>query len=456
MIRNVINYIVILSICLFSTAQGQFVQLKDTVISNFLCKNYPTVMDVTCKNLDTVKAKTDISARLKVNGLGIKDYTELKYLKGINFIKADSNLTGNVNLNFTDFPLVFGLNFSFNNLTTFPDLGPLKTKLKEFYINNNNIEQLIGLDSVTTLEKINIEGNHLRKLPFITKSPNLTTVRIAFNYFNYENLVTIADYPNFKTIFNIYPQKRLTPDLSKVVFLNDTLILSTTIDTSVSNMTYNWYKDNILVKSSSECFLQISNFKIEDAGVYYVELKNSHPNLSSGSLRTGNWTLSTQDCQTIGNVEYDLESNCKNSVLTLKSIELSNTNWKFNFYLENVYTKVKNEILIGNKIELSQMGDFNLIVSDNQNCTQKLDNWISIHPTNCDVVFTPDGDGNNDTYLIEGEGKVKILNKRGQIVNKLTLPIYWDGKDSQGRNLPVGLYGIQFEDGRIDKVTILR
>jgi len=456
MTKRIFYIILLMSLVLQTKLFAQFVPLQDSAVAAYLCKNYPTTLDATCKNIDTVKSKTVVTKRLVINQIGVKTLADLKYLSGINFIKADSNSFTTVDMTFDNFPLVFGLNFTHNNLTAFPDVSPLKPNLKELYLGGNNIEELIGLDSTKSIQNLNLDGNHLRKIPVITTSPNLIVVRLMNNYFTYEDLLTVADYPNFKSIFYIYPQKNLTGNKSKVVFENDTLVLSTDIDTNVANVTYTWYKNNVSVKSSAEPFLKIPNFKATDAGDYYVELKHNHPNLASGSLRTGKWTVTSATCQTVLNTKFDMNSTCASSILNIESIELSNTNWPFSYFVENTYTKERKEVFIGKQNEIKQMGDFNLVVTDNLNCEVKLDNWVSIHPTNCDIVFTPDGDGNNDTFLIEGKGKVKILNKRGQVVNQIQLPIYWDGKDHAGKNLPVGLYGIQFEDGHIEKVTLLR
>lgn len=61
-------------------------------------------------------------------------------------------------------------------------------------------------------------------------------------------------------------------------------------------------------------------------------------------------------------------------------------------------------------------------------------------------VFTPDGDGLNDSYYIHFDGTTRIYNKSGELVKTIPAPGYWDGTDLQGRRLPVGAYILRCGD----------
>ena len=64
-------------------------------------------------------------------------------------------------------------------------------------------------------------------------------------------------------------------------------------------------------------------------------------------------------------------------------------------------------------------------------------------------LLTPDGDGNNDTWYIEGiedypDNTAIIFNRWGDKVREFTgyenLKNYWDGTNSKGERLPAGTY----------------
>lgn len=62
-------------------------------------------------------------------------------------------------------------------------------------------------------------------------------------------------------------------------------------------------------------------------------------------------------------------------------------------------------------------------------------------------VFTPNGDGVNDTFeLLSGKNRVEllvILNRWGNTVYESTSNFTWNGKDKQGKELPEGVYFVK-------------
>jgi gliding motility-associated-like protein len=71
-------------------------------------------------------------------------------------------------------------------------------------------------------------------------------------------------------------------------------------------------------------------------------------------------------------------------------------------------------------------------------------------------VFTPDGNNNNDSYLISCNGNSRIYNKYGNLVKEFQGTAYWDGTDFHGKPLPSGAYIIQCGDKSESSVTLIR
>ncbi|MCU0429128.1 MAG: gliding motility-associated C-terminal domain-containing protein [Cytophagaceae bacterium] len=71
-------------------------------------------------------------------------------------------------------------------------------------------------------------------------------------------------------------------------------------------------------------------------------------------------------------------------------------------------------------------------------------------------LFTPNEDGNADEFYIEGSGEAVIYNKQGQVIRRLSLPAYWDGKDQKGNAMPPGVYTLEVPEQKVRKISLLR
>ncbi len=92
--------------------------------------------------------------------------------------------------------------------------------------------------------------------------------------------------------------------------------------------------------------------------------------------------------------------------------------------------------------------DIMLIVEDDNECTDTAYAKISVRRPELDIpnVFTPNGDGVNDEFIIKYDGieqyEVLIYDRDGKNVFSTTSPnIYWNGKkNNSGQELPAGTY----------------
>src|SRR5690606_19190415 len=99
---------------------------------------------------------------------------------------------------------------------------------------------------------------------------------------------------------------------------------------------------------------------------------------------------------------------------------------------------------------------YTLTINNGPNCIKNYPATIEIPKDNCEDPFiTPDGDGANDTYFIEGKGSAHISDKWGNSVYKMELPNEWNGTNSSG-TVPPGVYFVHLNDGeKIIKITVV-
>lgn len=81
---------------------------------------------------------------------------------------------------------------------------------------------------------------------------------------------------------------------------------------------------------------------------------------------------------------------------------------------------------------------------------------IQVLPCNHSTVFSPDGDGNFDTYYIEEEGSVKIFDMDGALVRELQAPGHWDGLKNNGSPVGIGYYAIVVNGKKVIRISLVR
>jgi gliding motility-associated-like protein len=88
-----------------------------------------------------------------------------------------------------------------------------------------------------------------------------------------------------------------------------------------------------------------------------------------------------------------------------------------------------------------------LTVTNAEGCTDLVTTIITVFPPEIDIpnVFTPNGDGNNETFDITNiefwNNTVKIYNRWGQVVYEAkNYRSQWKGKDTSGNDLSDGTY----------------
>lgn len=121
---------------------------------------------------------------------------------------------------------------------------------------------------------------------------------------------------------------------------------------------------------------------------------------------------------------------------------------------------------ITNRIDNSVAGDLNEIpegvysldiINDN-GCVLRYHQNLVVRKDclNDRPVFSPNDDGLDDQYFINFEGTVRVFDRNGNLKRRLSGPVYFDGKDSNGNDLPMGTYLVVSEKGKNITLTIIR
>jgi gliding motility-associated-like protein len=103
----------------------------------------------------------------------------------------------------------------------------------------------------------------------------------------------------------------------------------------------------------------------------------------------------------------------------------------------------------GPEVSPAQSGTYTLSVTDSNGCVRE---WVAyVQKIPCNTIFvaggmSPNGDGINDKWLIDGlqdypMNTVQVFDKWGNLVYEHTMyDDSWDGKRSNGANIPDGTY----------------
>ena len=315
-IPNVLNYLsdltyVDLSHNQFTDVIPRFDSLRKLSVFDMSNNQFTGVGTLLISNLDSLKElrldSNNISGTIspeigKITNLTVLDLSQNQYsgtippqlgkLTNLTFLSfANNQLTGEIPGGFGNLSNLTELNFSSNQLSgKIPiKLGYLSKLLKLFFNDNMlsgeipstlgslssiqvlgfNRNQLTGkipdaFQSLVTLTKLNFRDNLLSDtVPlFLTTLPNLNFLGLISNHFTFDGMEAMVQH-NFDTLE--YKNERL------ITLHKNGQTLSVYAGGTLSNNTYNWYKDGALVATITGD----STYNYTGAGEYYVTVTNS-------------------------------------------------------------------------------------------------------------------------------------------------------------------------------------
>lgn len=458
-LKHIVFIFGLLGLGIFTPLKAQQVVVTDSILAKALCQSYKNQMSIDCLKLDTLAAST-VTGVLSMPNFGYRDVTQLKYFNNVVSLRIENNNVYNLP-DLTKFKNLQVIDVRRNPWIKMSQLEPIKTQLKTLYMQKNAftnwVKDFSFLNSYTNLSKIKINNFNAEILPDFKNFKSLFNVDITNNKLTFEDLLPLTQIPYYDTIFTLMPQKVL--DFNDTIFVYETTPFKITIpyDTAVSGISYLFYKDSVLLQSSTSNVFTIPKVKSSDAGMYYAQITSSHPFFAGKFLNTGGYFLTTSACPAISNIDYIVSEGCNDVQLELKSI---NTN----FYTINVDSLIlTNNVL--SKSYLAQLqkqltvpaGNYDVYVKDTNGCAYSISNYINVKlAEKCSDLFSPNGDGLADSFFIDGSGMAIIRNKYGKKVKEISLPGEWDGNDASGKPVEVGIYSITFSNNEYRKVTILR
>lgn len=376
------------------------------------------------------------------------------------------------------------LDISENPITIFPSASLAhNTKLQHLYIARLQIPVAPSLSAHPQLTHLRMDGNNFKEFP-VVNSTNLVYVQAYDNNFTslpdfsatplgtagtrlhiWNNMLTFEDLlpfvnKNFDELMMI-PQKIVTADTDTSFIALKTFVLKLPFDDAVTNSVYKWYKDNVLIATTSVNQLVIDNADANDAGIYRAEITNSV--IPALTLTTGNISLvmivGADKCAGIGLDGFDVlvtSASCISGgkvLLTENGAHATSVN---EYILKDVDSGAITTSTTPEIVELNPARyNLSLNIAD---CALFWPETIEIvKDQSCESpVISPNNDGTAEDFYVPYQGLAKIYNRQGQVVNEITVPSAWSGTDRSGNPLPMGVYIIVCEGYKEITITVVR
>lgn len=481
----------------WSTFAQNTVAIPDANLRQYLMTVHPSMMNAS-QQLDTLMTAA-FTGTINCRSRNIADFNGIQYFKGAYKLLLDSNNAvtlpefrgfnnlvefGCKNNQLTSLPSLSGminlelLTVSNNQITALPDLTA-NTKLRKIYSNDNLLTTIPDLSSLTVLEGLFLRNNRLISLPDLSNSEglkeisllnnNLTslpdlsfiggqlTLNISQNHLTFEDMLPLSSIDGFPEDFDLEPQKKFGTYADEPLVPGNAFVFNLGVDASVTSNIYEWYKDGELLTTTTNNTLTIDPLSFSDAGTYHAVIKNTNPEFSGIALTSTPKRLTIQECMDVKDLTFTISDYACNEPATVAIEEnsLSGGTPPYNFSL--VRKQTGDQITFTQNAVQTREGNYDLIVEDNEGCSLYLHNFIVVPPSlHCDPVFSPNGDGINDSYFIATPGHARVYNKAGKLVKELYTPAFWDGTDQDGQFVKAGYYAIVVNGVTAMNVSVMK
>lgn len=507
MTKNLVKHIfvgIILSL-VANLVSAQTYPIDDAGFEECLKSKHPSFLDG--NNDLIIDSAATLTGSLTCTSRNIKSVDGLQYFTGITFLNLRNNEIINIlelegltqiqeiNLNYNELEssglpslenfnnLVF-FSANYNELEVTPSFPP---SMEEIYLGNNNLghtfdistftnlrvldlfendfQELTGLETLTKLESADLHTNELKRALDLSALTSLKRLDLGENEYQnlpsfslsqiewmgteknsltFEDFLPLTESSYFPDSFPFF-DNQLPPETSKTFTVTEgqKWTWNLTFDLEVSSNTYYWYKDSILLDSSTSPSFSIQETVLDDAGIYHCEVTNSHPLLSDVRIVSNPQTLiiSENNCFEINDITFEIESPSCNEFadITLTPSILGTLDGELSYTLsstESEYNYASNTFII------LEEGNYTITLKDNTcSITASESLMIEFDIINCaPPSFSPNGDGLDDEFYIATEGTTIIFNAKGRKIRELPTPAYWDGTDDAGNNQPFGHY----------------
>lgn len=437
-------------------AQDEYTTIQDPNFASYLCETFPEIANSECS-----KFKIETDTPIVVNGTLDFRYREISNISEINKFFAVDTIYGEYNnisgdLLFTSSSLNL-LNLSHNELTQMPrfEVDSVEEAL-HLFLTNNQIEVVSDLNSVSTaLITLDLDSNLIFDLPSFQSFDSLATLSLKMNYLTFEDLVPLLNAPISSDSIILFPQREIV--LPNTVYREESknYTFKLPVDAEIDSNTYKWYKNDILISTTTINELSFMPLELVDAGNYRVEITNSSFTGANELIRSEIFRLEVleQEIEFDPSIlVYETNPSCNDFSITFEASSIQE-----DYELALIHENGSYHPLKSNSLSELPFGHYDLQAISKRGTVSNSYNWlIQLKNESCSNVITPNGDGDQDKMYFDGTGKALIFNSTGKEVRRIKLPGEWEGTDSNNMLLESGLYYIQLNSDSIQTVTILR
>jgi len=431
------------------------VELNDSGLQQCFTDNYPAFV-INTTQLDTVQAKS-YSGTVSCLGDEITNLEVLSYFESTKEISF-SNVSANDLTPILDMNSLLRLKLWDSQIPTLPDLSSLSTlevlkveksgllevpqihsNLRTISFQDNLLEEMIISETYPELKILELNGNQLNKFEGLPNLPKLEILNLTENpltelesFENNDSLKTLrlVDLPLESVLLGLSDKVKL----EEVAFVG--IDLTDLPDLPFDNLTEYLVARNNLTFEDLLPLLSVPGFPATTAN--YDNQNTQGEAQTIERLENESWTWTLDFDQTV-NTNYYLwyKDGVKIDSTTEGELVLND----LNAGEAGVYTcEVKNTLMAGATLKV-------------QATTLNIETTVTAEESS---AFSPNGDGEYDTFYIDEEGTIQLVDERGRFVKELQGPAHWDGTDNDGNPLPFGYYILVVNGKPQSGITIVK
>ena len=354
----------------------------------------------------------------------------------------------------SNFPALEQLHCDQNKIVQIKDLSAA-TELLYLFAWDNQLTEINGLSDNLKLQKLYINDNYLSTLPTLTNKPDMEELEVGGNYLTFEDLYPIFENSLLDTIINFSTMKPIVNERIVSAYDNQAFVLKSQVDRQLDQINYALYKnDSILIAENTTGTFSVPSADKRELDYFSVKISSDFvPGLV---LLETKWTLKKENCADfLPDYLTVLNNDCSNgaAIKLLKyNDELITENVHYTFATTGASYELDAPSLL---LENIMHGNYTLRAVYKDQCDLSKAFEVPNAP-NCDKIFSPNDDGQNDTYFFDQAGEIKIYNIKGICVKTLIGPIVWDGTDDKAHIVPLGYYTIVVNEKDMFHLTVMK
>jgi Leucine-rich repeat (LRR) protein len=189
----------------------------------------------------------------------------------INLYLAHNQLSGNIP-NLSGCPNLKRIYWHYNQMSGVLNDFTHPT-LTDFWINDNNFSGIVPDYNIPNLLAIYLANNSFDSIPNFDQLINLGYLSLGGNKITFDDIVGNVNIAyNF---FSYAPQDTIGTDTTIIITENSNYTINLQFDDSITSSTYYWYRNGVIIDSTTTNEYTITNAQISDIGTYTCEINNS-------------------------------------------------------------------------------------------------------------------------------------------------------------------------------------